>query len=544
MIHNSALSFDDLTLEEQIGQLFMVGFRGTTPSPEILDMISRYHVGGVILFSRNVQDTQQVLELTGSLQEAARAAGHRFPLLIAIDQENGAVQRLGRGATQFSGNMALGAIGSEQIAHDIAFATGRELRALGLNMNLAPVVDVNNNPANPVIGVRSFGEDPQQVARLAAAVVRGYQEAGVIATLKHFPGHGDTSTDSHLSLPTLPFSVERLARVELVPFRAGIEIGADCVMSAHIAFPAITGRADIPATLSPAIIQGLLRAQLGFGGVVISDCLEMQAVADTVGIARGSVLALQAGIDLVLISHLYWRQQSGLEATLQAVQSGELPYTTVRQAVERVLQLKSRRLSWESLLSGAVPSWVGGVEHRRLSEHAYDLSTTLVRNDDGLVPLRLQPHERILVIASSKDMRSQAEDRQYSSVPLVESLRRYHEKVESLTIPADLKEEDIPQLLAASGQFDLVLMVTVNANRDPQQAALMRALLQSGQRVIGLAVGTPYDLLAFPTLRTYLVTCEPTGPAQVAAAKVLFGQVESKGRLPVSLPLPSCCQKS
>src|SRR5579883_3659046 len=200
-------TIDNMTLEEQMGQLFMVGFWGTTPSPEIIDMIARYHVGGIILFSRNVQDTQQVLELTGSLQEAARAAGHRFPLLIAIDQENGAVQRLGRGATQFPGNMALGAIGSEQITRDIAFATGRELRALGLNMNLAPVVDVNNNPANPVIGVRSFGEDPQQVARLANAEIRGYHKAGVATCIKHFPGHGDTTTDSHLSMPVVPYDM-------------------------------------------------------------------------------------------------------------------------------------------------------------------------------------------------------------------------------------------------------------------------------------------------------------------------------------------------
>jgi beta-N-acetylhexosaminidase len=528
---------DDMTLEEQIGQLFMVGFHGTIPSPEILDMISRYHVGGVILFSRNVRDTRQVLELTSSLQEAARAVGHRYPLLIAIDQENGVVQRLGRSATQFPGNMALGAIGSERIAHDIAYATGRELRALGFNMNLAPVVDVNNNPANPVIGVRSFGEDPQLVARLGAATVRGYQEAGVITTLKHFPGHGDTSVDSHLSLPTLPFTLERLEQVELVPFRSGIQVGADCVMSAHIAFPAITGRTDIPATLSPAIIQALLREKLGFRGVIISDCLEMQAVADTVGIARGSVLALQAGIDLVLISHLYPCQQVGLEAALGAVQSGELPYATVRQAVERVLQLKSLRLSWEKLPSGTVPDWVGGTEHRQLGERAYDLSTTLVRNGDGLVPLRLQPHERIIVLATSKDMRSQAEDRQYSSAALVESIRRYHENVESLTLPADLKEENFAQLLATTSQYDLVIMVTVNANRDPQQAPLMNAFLQSGQRVIGIAVASPYDLLAFPQLRTYLVTYEPTDPAQVAAAKVLFGQVQPRGRLPVSLPL-------
>jgi beta-N-acetylhexosaminidase len=528
---------DDMTLEEQIGQLFMVGFWGTTPPPEIIYMISRYHVGGVILFSRNIQDTQQVLELTSSLQETAKAAGHRYPLLISIDQENGVVQRLGWSATQFPGNMALGAIGSEQIAHDIAFATGRELRALGLNMNLAPVVDVNNNPANPVIGVRSFGEDPQQVARLAAAAVRGYQEAGVIATLKHFPGHGDISVDSHLSLPTLPFTLERLENVELVPFRNGIQAGADSVMSAHIAFPAITGREDIPATLSPAIIQGLLREKLGFQGVVISDCLEMQAVADTVGIARGSVLALQAGIDVVLISHLYPRQQSGLEAALAAVQSGELPLTTVQEAVERVLRLKSQRLSWENLPSGKVPSWVGGSEHRQLSEHAYDLSTTLVRNEDGLVPLRLQPHERIVVLASSKDMRSQAEDRQYSSASLVQSIRRYHENVESISIPADLKEEDFARVLTATAKFDLVIMVTVNANLDPLQAALMRALVQSCQRVIGIAVGSPYDLLSFPQLRTYLVTYESTEPAQASAVKVLFGQVEPKGRLPVSLPL-------
>ena len=198
------IASDKMTLEEQIGQLFVVGFTGTAPVPEIIAMISRYHVGGVILFSRNIQDAQQVLELTRSLQGIAKAAGHRHPLFIAIDQENGTVQRLGPSATQFPGNMALGAIGSQQMAHDVALATGREMRALGLNMNLAPVVDVNNNAANPVIGVRSFGEDPQAVARLAAATVRGYREAGVIATLKHFPGHGDTAVDSHLPCQRCP----------------------------------------------------------------------------------------------------------------------------------------------------------------------------------------------------------------------------------------------------------------------------------------------------------------------------------------------------
>lgn len=448
------------------------------------------------------------------------------------------VQRLGRGATQFPGNMALGAVGSEQMVYDVALATGRELRALGLNMNLAPVVDVNNNPANPVIGVRSFGEDPHQVARLAAAAVRGYREAGVIATLKHFPGHGDTAVDSHLSLPTLPFSLQRLENVELVPFRAGIEAGAESVMSAHIAFPAITGQADLPATLAPAIIRGLLREKLGFNGLVISDCLEMQAVADTVGIARGSVLALQAGIDLVLISHLYSRQQSGIAAVMEAVQLGVLPEETVRQAVERVLLLKSQHLSWENLPSDSVPSWVGGAEHRQLRDRAYELSTTLVRNDDGLIPLHLQPHERIVVLSSAKDMRTQAEDRRYSTVFFVESIQQYHANVEPVTIPANITaQEALEQVLSATSQTDLILMVTVNAILDVQQTELMRSLLQAGRRVIGLAVGIPYDLLAFPQLRTYLVTYESTDPALAAATRVLFGQVEPKGLLPVSLPV-------
>ena len=206
-----------MTLEEQIGQLLMVGFWGTTPSPEIIELIQHYHVGNIILFSRNIHDAPQVLKLTQQLQQIAKLAGQRYPLLIAIDQENGIVQRLGETATIFPGNMALGAIGSEEIACEVAKATGNELKALGINMNLAPVLDVNNNAANPVIGVRSFGEDPSLVALLGAAMVKGYRAAGILSCLKHFPGHGDTTTDSHLSLPVIPYTLQRLENLELVP---------------------------------------------------------------------------------------------------------------------------------------------------------------------------------------------------------------------------------------------------------------------------------------------------------------------------------------
>src|SRR5438552_5936644 len=228
-----------MTLEEQIGQLFVVGFWGTTPPPEIIDLIQNYRVGGLILFSRNIADPQQVLELTCSLQSIAQVAGHRRRLLITLDQETGMVRRRGQAATQFPGNMALGAIGSEQMAYEIALATGRELKAFGINMNLAPVVDVNNNPANPVIGIRSFGEDPLQVARLATATVKGYQAAGIMSSLKHFPAHGDTAVDSHYALPTISSTLQRLEEVELVPFRSGIKAGAPSVMIAHIHFPSL-----------------------------------------------------------------------------------------------------------------------------------------------------------------------------------------------------------------------------------------------------------------------------------------------------------------
>src|SRR5256886_4063791 len=239
-----------MTLEEQIGQSLMVGFWGTTPSLEIIDLIQRYHVGNVILFSRNIHETQQVLELTQKLQEIAKEAGQRYPLLIAIDHENGIVQRLGDMVTIFPGNMALGAIGSEEIAYKVAMATGNELKALGINMNLAPVVDVNNNPANPIIGGRSFGEDPLLVARLGAAMVRGYRAAGILSCLKHFPGHGDTATDSHLSLPVIPYALQRLEALELVPFKSGMKVGAESGMIAHIALPSLAEKDTFPATPS------------------------------------------------------------------------------------------------------------------------------------------------------------------------------------------------------------------------------------------------------------------------------------------------------
>src|SRR6266699_2868308 len=503
-----------MTLEEQIGQLLVAGFWGTAPTPEIIDLIQNYRTGGIILFSRNVQDAQQVLELTHSLQMIAKTAGHPAPLLIAIDQENGMVQRLGRGTTLFPGNMALGATGSEQVVYGVAQATGRELKALGINMNLAPVLDVNNNPANPVIGVRSFGEDPHQVARLAAASVRGYRAAGVISDLKHFPGHGDTAVDSHLALPTIASTLEQLEAIELVPFRSGIEAGADSVMIAHISFPAVTHQEALPATVSPAIVQGILRERLRFEGVIISDCMEMNAVAETIGTEPAAVMALRAGIDLVLVSHTYVRQRGSIKAIQSALQMDELSPEIVRQAAERVLRLKSRFLSWDSLPAAPVPAWVGGSSHQRLRDQA----------------------QRVLVIAPRGEAFTRVENRHYPHEFLAENIRLRHDRVSAMSTSPFLAAGEREEMLRMADTSDLVIMVTLNAHLDRQQAELMQSLLQAGRRVIGIAVGNPYDLLAFPQLRSYLVTYEYTEPALAAAVRVLFGEIQPNGHLPVSLP--------
>ncbi|MDQ6660883.1 MAG: beta-N-acetylhexosaminidase [Chloroflexota bacterium] len=547
-----------MTLEEQIGQLLVVGFWGTTPTPEILDLIQNHHIGGIIFFSRNVQDAQQVLELTSYLQMAAKAAGHRYPLLIATDQENGMVQRLGSAVTSFPGNMALGAIGSEHLVYDVALATGRELKALGINMNLAPVVDVNNNPANPVIGVRSFGEDPYQVAQLTAAAVKGYRKAGVMTSLKHFPGHGDTAVDSHLALPSIPHTLERLEATELVPFKSGIAAGADSVMIAHLHIPALMSHPVQAATLSPTIVQELLREKLGFTGVIISDCLEMRAISETVGVEQGAVLALQVGIDLILVSHLYPRQRASIEALLAAVQAGEISRQTVEQAAERVLKLKEQFLNWDELLPFKKTVGERDEAHQQLRDRAYELSTTLVKNEDGLLPLRLastagfvgadvsRPNQenglrlaltdRLLVLFPQRENWTMAEDRHYPSEFFVESIRQRHANTTALSISPSSTQADYEEIFCVVRKSKAIIMLTVNAYLDQQQADLMQSLIRSGLPIIGIAVYNPYDLLAFAGLKTYMVTYEYTEPALAAAVRVLFGEISPRGCLPVSLP--------
>jgi beta-N-acetylhexosaminidase len=521
-----------MTLDQQTGQLFMVGFQGYEPPREISDLIQRWHIGGVILFSRNIRDARQTLELTTRLQQLAREAGHPYPLLIATDQENGMVRRLGPDTTLFPGNMALGATRSEQMTRDVAEASGRELLALGINMNLAPDADVNNNPANPVIGVRSFGGDPALVARLTAAAVRGYQSAGVVATLKHFPGHGDAATDSHQALPVIPYTMERLHALELVPFKAGIAAGAESVMTAHLYLPHLMPGEPLPATISPAIVHDLLRHQLGFDGIIISDCLEMSAITKTVGTAQGAALALQAGVDLMLVSHRADRQRASIELVRAAVKAGKISAERISQSVARITRLKQRKLSWETLPDASALPIVGSAAHQQLRDRTYALSTTLLRNDDKLVPLQVTPQARILVLAPHKSALSKAEDGSYPETYLAERIQQRHSHVTSLLVNLQRTAAETRRILQAVADSDVTMLITMNAHRDEQQRTLLRQLLRTGKPIIGVSVATPYDLADAPELHTALATYEYTQPALETVARVLFGEITAQGRLP------------
>lgn len=330
---------NDLTLEQKVGQLLMCGFHGQQADEQITRLIREYHVGGVIYFRRNVESVDQLTRLSAELQDMAAEAG-ALPLMISVDQEGGMVARIDKeGMTQVPGNMALGATGNPEYTLECAQILGRELKSIGIDMNLAPVVDVNNNPLNPVIGVRSYGEHAESVATHGVAAITGYQSQGIAATAKHFPGHGDTAVDSHLGMVTVPHDRNRLEQMELLPFRKAIEAGVDAIMTAHVMFPSIEPE-PIPATLSHKVLTGLLREEMGFEGIIITDCLEMHAISKPYGVAEAAVRAVEAGADLILVSHTLQDQVAALEAIVKAVRTGRISEEVIHQAVERIMTWK------------------------------------------------------------------------------------------------------------------------------------------------------------------------------------------------------------
>lgn len=330
---------ENMSLEEKVGQLFQVGFHSKKVDEKIKDLIKNYHVGGVIYFSRNVENLEQVELLSKNLQNLALNSAAGIPLFISVDQEGGSIRRI-KDLTYYPANAVFGAAGEEKLIKKAAAVTAKELKNIGINVNLAPVLDVNNNPNNTVIGERSFGSDPDLVAKMGAAYIEGLQSQGLIATAKHFPGHGDTRLDSHFDLPVIDHDKSRLEQIELYPFKKAIEVGVKSIMTTHIYFPAIEKEPGIPASLSKSVLSDLLRKELKFKGIIITDCMEMGAITNSFGTVEASLRAIKAGADIVLISHSYDQQKKAIEFLLKAAYNGEISDKRIDKSLQRIIKLK------------------------------------------------------------------------------------------------------------------------------------------------------------------------------------------------------------
>ncbi|MEX1029346.1 MAG: beta-N-acetylhexosaminidase [Paenibacillaceae bacterium] len=512
------------SLRKKIGQMFMFGFDGYDVPLHMQTMIRDYQIGGIIYFRRNLRDAQQVSDMSRELQRLSEV-----PLLIAVDQEGGMVVRMEQDVTVMPGNMALGATGDVQGTYDAARICGEELRRIGINMNFAPCLDVNNNPLNPVIGVRSYGEDPKLVGRLGVAAVRGYQQANVAATVKHFPGHGDTDQDSHYALPLVAHDRARLDAVELAPFRDAIAAGVDAVMSAHVIFPAYED-ANIPSTLSHNILQGLLREQLLFDGVIVTDCLEMNAISESFGVGSGAVMTVKAGADLVLISHRVDRQIEGIEAVIRAVEAGEISEARIDASVGRIVRLKELRKIC-GILSSEYNEEQPASEQlaRRLSEK----SVTLVKRE-GNFPLKT--NLKTLVVWPLVRVSTEVVEIIEQEVTLGLALGEYIDGIQEISVGIDPTEDEVSQVLAAAGTVDQVVVATYNAGFSPDQVRMVKQLASlMGKQLIVAAVRNPFDLTDFPEVSTYLCSYENKPLAMHSLAKVLVGILTPQGKLPVTV---------
>lgn len=518
----------DIELKKKIGHLFVVGFDGTRVNQEIRTMIEEYYVSNIILFSRNIESPQQVHQLILELQDIAKNAGHDTPLLITVDQENGIVRRLVNGMSHLPGAMALGATGNPQNAYLSYQASATELDFLGINWNLAPDADVNNNPNNPVIGVRSFGEEPAKVADFVEAAHKGMQDMGVATTLKHFPGHGDTAIDSHLDLPTISHDLERLEKVELVPFKRGIEQGADVVMTAHVYFPAIE-KGNTPATLSAKIMRELLRHQLNFKGVIVTDCLEMHVISKGVGTSEAAVLSLQSGADMAMISHTFEVQKEAFKKVYTAVEKGKLSLQTVEDSSGRVKMLHEKYAKYPKAFdTSAFTKLVH--EHEKLAEKIYQQSVTAVVKDSAV----LRKEEPVLVISFDNPIFSNVEDPNHLNIDLESIVQQYAEDISYRQYSHDRTVAEVLEDVGDVSKYQHVILGSLNIrSQEDIQAQIFRALSQQVDISV-ISLRNPYDYNYLLGVKNFIACYEFTSKAVELAVGSLYGE-RITGVLPVTL---------
>jgi beta-N-acetylhexosaminidase len=531
-----------LTLRERAGQMVNVWTLGDYTNTHeasfaaVLDWIRRDGVGGVTM---SLGSPVEVAEKINAMQRAARV-----PLMIGADLE----PNLGRleggvfthyllysgGATVFPNAMAIAATGREGDAYAVGRAIGAEAKAVGILTNFAPTVDVNNNPANPVINTRSFGEDPREVSALSAAFVKGSQDAGVVATIKHFPGHGDTDVDSHVGLPTVSASWARLDSVELKPFAAAIGAGAGMVMTAHIALPAVQGDSTTPATLAPRIITGLLRNDLHFGGLAITDAMTMGGIGKGYSTEESSVLAVQSGADVLLKPS---DPTKAVDALVSAVERGQISRARIDSAVRRVLEIKARTgVAFHPYVAlDTLREVVGAPEHRALALDVARRAVTLLRDRDTLVPAATTGRTVLVQYMPETELRA---GRTFAA-----TVRKSSPKARVYKVGPSTPAAVLDSIASVARGADRVIVATyVRRIEGEGRFAIPTAIagwidtLATRERVAVVSLGNPYLIRQFPSVGTYLVTYGVSDAQERAGAEAVLGQASITGRVPVSLP--------
>jgi beta-N-acetylhexosaminidase len=527
-----------LTLEQKVGQLFVTWVNGKSadevnPKNQAdfgvdtpAQVIRKYHLGGVIYFNNdtrdNFDDPVQVSKLSNGLQKAAITSGAHIPLQIAADQEGGTVTRMGAPATEFPNAMAISAERDTDRATQAATILGRELRAVGINQDFAPDSDVNSNPVNPVIGVRSFSGQPGLAGDFVTAEVKGFEKS-VAATAKHFPGHGAAPTDSHTGLPRIDSTEAYWRATDVPPFKAAIAAGVDSIMSAHIQFPSLDPSLE-PATLSKPIITGRLRGELGYNGVVITDSLEMEGVRKLHSDAEIPVLALKAGVDQLLMPvHL----DVAINSVLNAVKSGEIPMQRIDQSVLRVLTLKFKRgiLFSPFVDPGRVMKTVGIPSSLATAQDIADRGITAIANDAGVLPLKQKPATTLVTGWGVS-----------TTASLAQKLTAHGTAATAYQTGQAPTDAQIAQAVANAAKADLVVVLTNNIATYPLQTKLLDALQATGKPVVAVAAQIPYDAGYPTTVQTWLATYGYIGPTLEALAKVILGETKPVGKLPVDIP--------
>jgi beta-N-acetylhexosaminidase len=529
-----AATLKNLSLRDKIAQLIHIRTQGkflNRQDPEFVALakeVKEAHVGGVVLFAGNVYESAELLNDLQSMSE--------LPLIVAADFERGASFRIAD-TTSFPWTMAIGATGSEEFAFQEGEITAKEARAMGVHWIFAPTVDVNSNSDNPVINIRSFGEDPQMVARLGAAFIRGARSQGALTTAKHFPGHGDTATDSHIGLPVISADMDRLEAVELTPFRSAISAGVDAIMTAHIAVPRLTGDPLIPATLSSRILGDLLRKSLEFAGLVVTDALEMGAITNRYWSGLVAVKALQAGADALLLP---LDVNVAINEVERAVKRGDLAEAQIDDSAEKILMAKSR-LGLQ--LERTVPienigETVSSPEHRMLAQKMADRSITLVRDDRHLLPINPvnPPDVFSLVLASDTDSAP-------ASV-FQAGLRRRFPDIQTAAFDTRAPENLLSSAYRKALASDIIILSTVvriasgkaNLAIPDSHKALIEKLAAARKPIVWIAFGNPYVLRLAPKIGTYLCAFSYADVSQSAAAKAISGEIPVSGKMPVSIP--------